>query len=34
VRATRPDEPPSVPHVEIDNRPGAPPLAEQVAAAL
>ena len=30
----RPDEPPPVPHVEIDNRRGASPLADQVAAVL
>lgn len=28
--ATRPDEPPPVPHHEIDNRHGAPPLDQQV----
>ncbi|MFC3997731.1 AAA family ATPase [Nocardiopsis sediminis] len=28
----RPDEPPPVPHHEIDNRLGAPPLAEQISA--
>ena len=32
VARMRPDEPPPVPHVEIDNRDGAPPLAAQVAA--
>ncbi|WP_345382930.1 AAA family ATPase [Pseudonocardia yuanmonensis] len=30
----RPDEPPPVPHHEIDNRRGAPPVAGQVAALL
>ncbi|WP_333486396.1 AAA family ATPase [Streptomonospora mangrovi] len=30
----RPDEPPPVPHAEIDNRRGAPPLADQVAALI
>ncbi|MGI5118332.1 AAA family ATPase [Marinactinospora thermotolerans] len=29
---TRPDEAPAAPHVEVDNRAGAPSLAEQVAA--
>lgn len=32
VARMRPDEPPPAPHVEIDNRLGAPPLAEQVSA--
>jgi predicted kinase len=32
VEATRPDRPPLVPHHMIDNRAGAPPLAEQVVA--
>lgn len=32
VARMRPDEPPPVPHVEIDNRLGAPPLAAQVSA--
>lgn len=32
VARMRPDEPPPVEHVEIDNRLGAPPLAEQVSA--
>jgi predicted kinase len=31
VARMRPDEPPPVPHIVIDNRPGAPPLAAQVA---
>ena len=30
VDRTRPDDPPAVPHVAVDNRPGAAPLAEQV----
>ncbi|HEU4423235.1 MAG TPA: AAA family ATPase [Pilimelia sp.] len=34
VAATRPDEPPAAPHIEIDNRSGAPPLAAQLAAAV
>jgi predicted kinase len=34
VAATRPDEPPAAPHVVIDNRGGAPPLAAQVRDAL
>jgi predicted kinase len=34
VAATRPDEAPTVSHVEIDNRAGAPPLAGQVTALL
>jgi predicted kinase len=32
VARMRPEEPPPAPHVEIDNRLGAPPLAEQVSA--
>jgi predicted kinase len=32
VARMRPDEPPPVPHIEIDNGVGAPPLAEQIAA--
>lgn len=32
VAATYPDEPPAAPHIQIDNRAGAPPLAAQVAA--
>jgi predicted kinase len=32
VARMRPDEPPPVPHVEIDNGAGAAPLAEQIAA--
>ncbi|RCV50420.1 AAA family ATPase [Marinitenerispora sediminis] len=32
VARTRPDEPPAAPHLVVDNRAGAPPLAEQVAA--
>ena len=31
VARMRPDDPPPVPHVEIDNREGAPPLATQIA---
>ncbi len=34
VARMRPAEPPPVPHVEIDNRPGAAPLADQVAGGL
>jgi len=34
VARVRPDEPPPVPHLAIDNRPGAAPLADQVASAL
>lgn len=34
VARTRPDEPPPVPHVLIDNGSGAAPLAEQVASVL
>jgi hypothetical protein len=30
LAATRPDSPPPVPHAEVDNRPGAPPLSAQV----
>ena len=30
----RPDEPPPVPHVEIDNRVGAPPIPDQVRVAI
>lgn len=32
VARMRPDEPPPVPHVEIDNREGARPVVEQVTA--
>ncbi|MFC7327404.1 AAA family ATPase [Marinactinospora rubrisoli] len=32
VARTRPDEPPAAPHLVVDNRSGAPPLAGQVAA--
>lgn len=34
VAATLPDEPPVAPHIVIDNRAGAPPLADQVAPVL
>ncbi len=34
VARMRPAEPPPVAHLEVDNRPGAPPLAGQVAAGL
>jgi predicted kinase len=34
VARMRPGEPPPVPHAEIDNRPGAAPLAGQVSAAV
>jgi hypothetical protein len=32
--AARPAEPPAAPHLEIDNRAGAPPLERQVAGAV
>jgi predicted kinase len=34
VAATHPDDPPTAPHWEIDNRTGAPPLGEQLSARL
>jgi predicted kinase len=34
LAATRPDDPPAAPHTAIDNRAGAPPLADQVARAV